>query len=115
MLTFTIAPRSTISTQGRSRHTLKKSCFEFFNRIGNNRPVELTFQFLLVGRLAIELNGRYSASKMMTALAQPGHHLPLAVTFGFFASNQSERLLFGKQVEGENFRTRPSAARGAYI
>jgi hypothetical protein len=31
---------------------------------------------LLVGRLAIELSGRYSASKLMTALAQPGQMLP---------------------------------------
>jgi hypothetical protein len=42
---------------------------------GHNRPVEVTFQFLLVGRLAIELSGWYSASKLMTALAQPGHDL----------------------------------------
>ena len=40
---------------------------------GHNPPVEVTFQFLLVGRQAIELSGRYSASKLMTALAQPGH------------------------------------------
>jgi hypothetical protein len=42
---------------------------------GHNPPVGVVFQFLLVGRLAIELNGRYSASKLMTALAQPGHDL----------------------------------------
>lgn len=35
-------------------------------------------------------------------LSASGHHLPLAVTFGFLALNKSERLLFGKQVEGEN-------------
>jgi len=47
-------------------------------RFGHNRPVELTFQFLLVGRPGIELSGRYSASKKMTALAQPGHNQPYA-------------------------------------
>jgi hypothetical protein len=46
---------------------------------GHNRPVELTFQFLLVGRLAIELTGRYSASKLMSALAQPGHYAQFPV------------------------------------
>ena len=47
--------------------------------IGHNRPVEVTFQFLLVGRLAIELSGWYSASKLMTALAQPGQIQPFCV------------------------------------
>jgi len=46
----------------------------------------------------IELSGRYSASKLMTALAQPGHHLPLAVTFGFFTLSRSKRQLYGDEV-----------------
>jgi hypothetical protein len=51
----------------------------FLNRrthpVGHNPPVGVAFQFLLVGRVAIELSGWYSASKLMTALAQPGHDL----------------------------------------
>jgi len=47
---------------------------------------------------AIELSDRYSASKLMTVLAQPGHHLPLAVTFGFFTLSRSKRLLYGDGV-----------------
>ena len=43
---------------------------------GHNRPVEVTFQFLLVVRPVIELSGRYSASKLMNSLPQPGHDLP---------------------------------------
>ena len=31
----------------------------------------------------IELSGRYSASKLMTSLPQPGHNLPVRVTFQF--------------------------------
>ncbi len=41
--------------------------------IGHNLPVRVTFQFLLVVCSVIELNGRYSASKLMTSLPQPGH------------------------------------------
>ena len=52
--------------------------FTFLHSLGHNRPVGVTFQLLLVGRLAIELSGRYSASKLMTALAQPGQMPPIA-------------------------------------
>ena len=48
---------------------------------GHEPPVAVTFQFLLVGRLVIELSGRYSASKLTTALAQPGHNPPPACWF----------------------------------
>lgn len=47
---------------------------------GHNRPVEVTFQFLLVVRPVIELSGRYSASKLMTSLAQPGQELPAIIS-----------------------------------
>ena len=50
---------------------------------GHNRPVEVTFQFLLVVRPVIELSGRYSASKLMTSLPQPGHEPPLAMPTKF--------------------------------
>jgi hypothetical protein len=50
---------------------------------GQDLPVELTFQFLLVGRQVIELNGRYSATKLLTALAQPGHNPPVEVVIQF--------------------------------
>jgi len=82
---------------------------------GHNPPVGVAFQFLLVGRLSIEFNGRYSASKLMTAVAQPGHQPPVAVTSKFLVSGRNERLVFGNQIDRENFRTRPSAARGGYI
>jgi hypothetical protein len=39
--------------------------------IGHNRPVEVTFQFLLLGCPVIELSGRYSASELMTPQPQP--------------------------------------------
>jgi hypothetical protein len=39
---------------------------------GHNLPVRVTFQFLLVVCPVIELNGRYSASNLMTSLPQPG-------------------------------------------
>lgn len=51
--------------------------------IGHNPPVWVTFQFSLVVRPVIELSGRYSASKLMTALAQPGHNRPFELTFQF--------------------------------
>ena len=47
--------------------------------IGHNLPVRVTFQFLLVVCSVIELNGRYSASKLMTSLPQPGHDPPLGI------------------------------------
>jgi esterase/lipase superfamily enzyme len=53
--------------------------------IGQKAPVEVTFQFPLVVRPLIVLSGRYSASKSMTSLTQPGHYLPLTVTSDFFA------------------------------
>jgi len=51
MSAFTIAPRSTISTQGRSRHTLERSRFEFFNRIGHLPPFDDSGK-LFAGELA---------------------------------------------------------------
>jgi hypothetical protein len=38
---------------------------------------------LLVVRPVIELSGRYSASKLMTALAQPGHNPPVGIAIQF--------------------------------
>lgn len=40
---------------------------------GQELSLGVTFQFLLVVCLLIELNGRYSASKFMTPMPQPGH------------------------------------------
>jgi hypothetical protein len=67
------------------------------------------FQFLLVVRPVIELSGRYSASKLMTSLAHPGHQPPVAVTSKFLVPGGIERPVFGDQVDRENFRTRPVA------
>jgi hypothetical protein len=39
---------------------------------GHNRPVEVTFQLLLVACLLIVLSGRYSASKLTSSLLRPG-------------------------------------------
>jgi hypothetical protein len=39
---------------------------------GHNLPVRVTFQFLLVVRPVFQLSGRYSASKLMNSLPQPG-------------------------------------------
>jgi len=49
---------------------------------GHERPVGVTFQFLLEGRKVIELSDRYSASKLMTSL-QPGHNRPVSVGIQF--------------------------------
>jgi hypothetical protein len=46
---------------------------------GHNPPVGVTFQLLLVVRPVIELSGRYSASKLMTSLPQPGQIQPFCV------------------------------------
>ena len=43
---------------------------------GHNLPVRVTFQFLLVVCPVIELNGRYSAGKLITPLPQPGQMRP---------------------------------------
>ena len=51
-----------------------------FHPPGQNRPIEVTFQFLLVVRPEIELSGRYSASKLRPALPRSGHDLPLIST-----------------------------------
>ncbi|PKO92005.1 MAG: hypothetical protein CVU16_07510 [Betaproteobacteria bacterium HGW-Betaproteobacteria-10] len=56
---------------------------------GHNRPDEVTFQFLLVVCLVIELNGRYSASKFMTPMPQLGQ----LRTSGLENFNQPERQL----------------------
>jgi hypothetical protein len=47
---------------------------------GHHLPVGVTFQFSLVGRPVIELSGRYSASKLITALAQSSHQETASVT-----------------------------------
>ena len=44
--------------------------------LGHNRPVEVTFQFLLASCPVTELSGRYSAGKLMTPLPQPGQQEP---------------------------------------
>jgi len=59
-------------------------------------------------RPVIELSGRYSESKLMTALPQPGHEPPVAVTSGFLVPGGIEWLDFGDQVDRENLRTRPA-------
>jgi hypothetical protein len=46
----------------------------------------------------------------MTVLAQPGHQPPVAVTSKFLVPGEIEWLVFGDQVDRENFRTRPQAA-----
>jgi hypothetical protein len=63
-----------------SRHSLKPEILNGCNAAltslsttGHNRPVEVTFQFLLVLRPVIELNGRYSATKLTSLLPRPGH------------------------------------------
>jgi hypothetical protein len=43
---------------------------------GHNPPVGVTFQFLLLVGVVIELSGLYSASKLMTSLPRPGHNRP---------------------------------------
>ena len=50
---------------------------------GHNLQVGVAFQFLQVGRSMIEVNVRYSASKLMTSLPQSGHNRPVEVTFQF--------------------------------
>jgi len=47
---------------------------------GHNRPVVVTFQFLLLGRLVIEMSVRYSAIKLSAALPQPGQDLTVEHT-----------------------------------
>jgi hypothetical protein len=46
---------------------------------GHNLPVRVTFQFLLVMCPTIELSGRYSASKLMASLPQPGQFQTVAM------------------------------------
>ena len=51
-------------------------------------------------------------------LPQPAasvHQPPVAVTSGFLVPDAMEWLVFGDQVDRENFRTRPLAVRGGYI
>ena len=55
---------------------LVSGCFRALGRThttGHKLPVGVTFQFLQAGRPENELNGRYSASNLMTSLPQPGH------------------------------------------
>ena len=42
-------------------------------------------------------------------LAQPGHQPPVAVISKFLVPGGIEWLVFGDQVDRENFRTRPEA------
>ena len=51
----------------------------------------------------------------MTALAQPGHQLPVAVTSKFLVPGRIEWLVFGDQLDRENFRTRPQPAGRGYV
>jgi hypothetical protein len=53
-------------------------------------PVEVAFQFPLVVRPVSELSGRYSARKLMTAMAQPGQEQP----FTNSANPSFERSLY---------------------
>lgn len=48
------------------------------NSIGQDLPVGVTFQFLLVVRPVIQLSGWYSAIRLMVALPQPGHDRTVA-------------------------------------
>ena len=48
----------------------------------------------------------------MTALPQPGHEPPVAVTSGFLVPGGIEWLDFGDQVDRENLRTRPQPVCG---
>jgi len=60
---------------------------------------------LLVGRLAIELSGRYSASKLMTSLPQPGQQ----ETLSKHSISTAERRL--SHAETDLFERQTSAAR----
>lgn len=75
---------------------------------GHNPPVGVAFQFLLVGRLSIEFNGRYSASKLMTAVAQPGHNPPVSRS----QQRSFERRLRSETCRMTYFRTSASAVIG---
>ena len=68
---------------------------------GHNLPVRVTFQFLLVVCSVIELNGRYSASKLMTSLPQPGQLRTVRVTFQFLLVVRPEIELSGRYSAGK--------------
>jgi len=60
----------------------------------------------------VESNGWFLAIKLIARISGPGHQPPLAVTSKFLVAGRIEWLVFGDQVDRENFRTRPQAARG---
>lgn len=45
----------------------------------------------------------------MSALPHPGHQLPMAVTSKFLVPGGIESLVFGNQIDRENFRTQLEA------
>lgn len=51
----------------------------------HNLPVRVTFQFLPVVFPVIELNGRYSASNLMTSLQQPDQERPVDMRYDFLS------------------------------
>lgn len=52
-------------------------------QIGHYRPVDVTFQFLLVGPPVIEVSVRYSAIRLTTSLPRPDYELPVDVAIQF--------------------------------
>jgi len=71
-----------------------------------SRPWRLHLDF----SCQVESNGWFSALKLIARISGPGHQLPVAVTSKFLVPGGIERLVFGDQVDRENFRTRPVAA-----
>ena len=62
------------------------------------------------------VTGYSSVGLLAQAPTHPlGHQLPVAVTSKFLVPGGIEWLVFGDQVDRENFGTRPSAVRGGYI
>ncbi len=57
----------------------------------------------------VESNGWFSAIKLIARISGPGHQLPVAVTSKFLVPGGIEWLVFGDQVDRENFGTRPGA------
>jgi hypothetical protein len=56
------------------------------------------------------MNGRFTAADLSYILAQLGHQPPVAVTSKFLVPGGIEWLVFGDEVDRENFRTRPVGA-----
>jgi len=57
-----------------------------------------------------ESNGWFPAIRLIVRISGPGHQLPAVVTSKFFAPGGIEWLVFGDQIDREDFRTRPSTA-----